>query len=250
MLTGISLLPLRRADGSATYSVCGFSVLAAINGPTEVQRRDELPEEATVDVVVRPAVGVGGVRECHLESIIHKTLRRVILVSAHPRKLIQVTLQVTRTPENDSVPTKLPQATTHLPILPALLQASMLALLSTSIPLADVYTSTLIAVDSKGSLLRRPSAKDVAAAHSLHVFAVSAHNRLLVAESEGSFDIDFWEAVVEEARRECRGKMSAEMDMNGGARMDTTEGSNLEGSLRGILEAKIAADKRWKEGNK
>ncbi len=59
MLTGTSLLPLQRADGSATYSAHGFSVLAAVNGPVEVQRRDELPEEATVDVVVRPAAGVG-----------------------------------------------------------------------------------------------------------------------------------------------------------------------------------------------
>ena len=60
MLTGTRLLPLRRADGSATHSAHGFSVIAAVNGPVEVQRRDELPEEATVDVVVRPAAGVGG----------------------------------------------------------------------------------------------------------------------------------------------------------------------------------------------
>lgn len=60
MFTEASLLPLQRADGSATYSAHGFSVLAAVNGPVEVQRRDELSEEATVDVVVRPAAGVGG----------------------------------------------------------------------------------------------------------------------------------------------------------------------------------------------
>ena len=54
------LSPLHRADGSATYSQSGYSVTAAVNGPIEVQRRDELPEEATVDVAVRPAAGVGG----------------------------------------------------------------------------------------------------------------------------------------------------------------------------------------------
>ncbi len=54
-----TLSSLHRADGSATYSSNGYSVIAAVNGPIEVQRRDELPEEAAVDVAVRPASGVG-----------------------------------------------------------------------------------------------------------------------------------------------------------------------------------------------
>jgi exosome complex component RRP46 len=51
--------PLHRADGSATFSSNGYTVLGAVNGPIEVQRRDELPEEAVVEVIVRPASGVG-----------------------------------------------------------------------------------------------------------------------------------------------------------------------------------------------
>lgn len=51
---------LNRADGSATYSAAGYSVVAAVNGPLEAQRRDELSEEAVVDVTVRPGTGVGG----------------------------------------------------------------------------------------------------------------------------------------------------------------------------------------------
>ena len=56
----IALSPLHRADGSSKYSKAGYSIVAAVNGPIEVQRRDEMPEEATVDVAVRPAAGVGG----------------------------------------------------------------------------------------------------------------------------------------------------------------------------------------------
>jgi exosome complex component RRP46 len=55
-----TLSHLHRADGSATYSQNGYTVIGAVNGPIEVQRRDELPEEAAVDVIVRPAAGVGG----------------------------------------------------------------------------------------------------------------------------------------------------------------------------------------------
>lgn len=51
---------LQGADGSATFSYAGYTVIGVVNGPIEVQRRDELPEEAVVDVIVRPAAGVGG----------------------------------------------------------------------------------------------------------------------------------------------------------------------------------------------
>lgn len=59
----VLLNPLDRADGSATFTQNGYSVVGSVNGPIEVQRRDELPEEAAVEVIVRPASGVGG-REC------------------------------------------------------------------------------------------------------------------------------------------------------------------------------------------
>lgn len=54
-----SLSALTRADGSTTYAYNGFTIVAAVNGPIEVQKRDELPEEAVLDVSVRPAAGVG-----------------------------------------------------------------------------------------------------------------------------------------------------------------------------------------------
>ena len=55
-----TLSPLTRADGSTQYSYNGYSVLCAVNGPMEAQRREELPEEAVVDVAIRPATGVAG----------------------------------------------------------------------------------------------------------------------------------------------------------------------------------------------
>jgi exosome complex component RRP46 len=51
---------LHKTDGSATYSYAGYTVVGAVNGPIEAQKRDELPEEAIIDVIVRPAAGVGG----------------------------------------------------------------------------------------------------------------------------------------------------------------------------------------------
>jgi len=56
----IKLSPLSRADGSATFSRAGYTVVAAANGPIEAPRRDENPDEAIVDVILRPSAGVGG----------------------------------------------------------------------------------------------------------------------------------------------------------------------------------------------
>lgn len=55
-----TLSHLYRTDGSATFSQNGYTIIGAVNGPIEVQRKDELPEEAAVEVIVRPATGAGG----------------------------------------------------------------------------------------------------------------------------------------------------------------------------------------------
>ncbi|KAB9006559.1 hypothetical protein FH972_026913 [Carpinus fangiana] len=55
----VTLHAVPHADGSASFSHGGFSILAVANGPLEAQRRDELPDEAFVEVSVRPASGAG-----------------------------------------------------------------------------------------------------------------------------------------------------------------------------------------------
>lgn len=68
------LSPLPKADGSATYSYAGYTITASANGPVEAQKRDEHPYEALVDVVVRPASGVGGQSSWHQEDPTRKHL--------------------------------------------------------------------------------------------------------------------------------------------------------------------------------
>ncbi len=55
-----ALSNLPKADGSAKYSFAGYTVTASVNGPIEAQKRDEHPYEAHVDIIIRPASGVGG----------------------------------------------------------------------------------------------------------------------------------------------------------------------------------------------
>ncbi|KAL8913768.1 MAG: hypothetical protein Q9171_001502 [Xanthocarpia ochracea] len=263
MTQDVIISPLGRADGSASYISNGYSVLAAVNGPVEVQRRDEIPEESAIDVVLRPAIGVGGVRERHLESIIEKTLRQVILVSAHPRTLIQITLQVVAAPDEGSALNSLHQSASvstmpilghsdidlsqNLSTLPALLQSSILALLSTSLPLTTTLTSTLIAVSRTGELVTEPSVKAKNESTSLHVLAFSSHGELLVAESEGMFGMDIWDQVYSRAEKLCRGSNTGDLTQPDDVDMEPSQPKSLEDSLRNAIKAKAAREHRWRE---
>ncbi|TGO11598.1 hypothetical protein BTUL_0106g00370 [Botrytis tulipae] len=244
------LSPLHRVDGSASFSQNGYTIIGAVNGPIEVQRRDELPEEAAIDVIVRPAAGVGGTRERHLEAILQSSLRQIILIHNFPRTLIQVTLQITSTPENDTAWSKLVQASSNLPLLPALLQTSVLTLLSASIPLSMTMTSVLLALKNteKGTtIIENLTPLDCQDAASVHVLAFTSHGELLVAESEGSFDLDEWEEVYEHGKGLCcKGHGLAEDDTMHEDGLENEAPSSMMMFVKSAVQEKVATDLHWK----
>ncbi|KAL1297216.1 hypothetical protein AAFC00_004782 [Neodothiora populina] len=229
------LSQLHRADGSATYSSGGYTVIAAVNGPIEVQRRDELPEEAAIEVNVRPASGVGSPKERHLESIVLSTLRHIILTHNHPRTLIQVTLQVISTPLDESL---LPPSFAP-PILPALLQASVLSLLSASIPLSATLNAVTIAALSSGSLILDPTPKQLTQAASTHTLAFSSHGELIMEESEGSFDMATWHSVYDEAEKACCKPDDSDMQ-------EDRKQVDMQTFVERVIEANVEAERGWK----
>ncbi|KAH0386518.1 hypothetical protein KCU92_g2624, partial [Aureobasidium melanogenum] len=228
---------LHRADGSARYSAAGYTVVAAVNGPIEVTRRDELPQHAALEVNVRPAVGVGSPKERHLESLIHSTLRDIVLTHMHPRTLIQLTLQIVNTPEQENT---LP-ASFALSPLPALLNASMLSLLSASIPMSSTFTSTLLAVSSSGDFSINPAPKVLLSASSAHVFAFSSTGNLVLDLSEGEFDMDTWEKAHDKAKEECCKEQLSEDAMEEGK-------PSLQTFMERVVEASVDKQRAWKNG--
>lgn len=95
-----SLSSLNRADGSASYKcpATGYDVLAAVNAPIELPaRRDALkPEEATIEVFVKPGTSGAGVGERHAEGILRSVLSEVILgrERGFPRRGVVITLAI------------------------------------------------------------------------------------------------------------------------------------------------------------
>jgi exosome complex component RRP46 len=132
-------------------------------------------------------------------------------------------------------------------VVPALLQASMLALLSSSIPLTIVLTSMSIAVDRRGNLTHNPPLGATESAASFHVLAFSSSGDLILAESEGKFSVDTWENAIEMARSRCRFECmdpgAADDDVN----MDSRLTLDLEGSLRVAVQNEVLKRQRWKK---
>ena len=95
-----SLSPLTRADGSSSYKcpATGFNILGSVNAPVELPaRRDALkPEEATVEVLVKPGTYPGGVGERYVEGIIKGMLGKLVLgrEKGYPRRGVVITLAV------------------------------------------------------------------------------------------------------------------------------------------------------------
>lgn len=129
----------------------------------------------------------------------------------------------------------------YLPVLPALLHAALLALLSAAIPLSMTYTSTILAVDFSNQVIREPSLSDCAKAKSQHVLAFSSKGHLLLNESQGSFDFDTWDRVYEYALSICRESKVAGQD--GDISMEAKQ--RLENFVRETVEHKIASDYSW-----
>ncbi|KAL2023461.1 hypothetical protein VTK56DRAFT_2457 [Thermocarpiscus australiensis] len=240
---------LLRADGSAKYSHAGYTVTASVNGPIEAQRRDEHPYEAHVDVIVRPAAGVGGTRERHLESILQSTLSQLILVKNFPRSLIQIVLQVEDSPENAYVNTKLVQANLNFAIMPALIQTAVLALLSAAVPMRATATATAVAIvrqDGAKKAVLDPSPRDIERAQSVHVLAFTSHDELLLAESEGDFTVKEWDDVYETAKSICCKSLPTREGINMVLDDESSSAPDMRHFLRSTMESKVAADLYWK----
>ncbi|KAL8219781.1 UNVERIFIED_CONTAM: Exosome component 5 [Gekko kuhli] len=70
------------------------SVLVGVYGPTEVKVSKEIYDKATLEVMLKPKIGLPGVYERSREQMIKKTCEAAVLGSLHPRSSITIVLQV------------------------------------------------------------------------------------------------------------------------------------------------------------
>ena len=232
--------PLERADGSTVFSDRLYTAIAAVNGPVEVQRRDELPEEAAIEVNLRPLSGVGGPRERWLESVLQPLFKSILLVHMHPRTLIQVTLQITKEPG-----IKLRRSDADISIIPTLINAAFAALVDGALPLATTVSAVLVAVDSKAQIKADPEEKDLAQCVSIHAMAFNTNSDQLLEQSSGSFDLDLWDMVASSAEQACAAAVASPSEDSMMANGD----GQKEPWLRQALHDRAKAANAWRDSS-
>ena len=117
----VEFSPLQYADGSVSYtSPTGEVILGSVNGPIEVTRRDtQKPEEATLEVLVKPGSGsTGGVGERYVEGLLRGVLSRVILMRDRnlARRGVVVTLVVLSNDAKDGKIEERGGSVSHIPL--------------------------------------------------------------------------------------------------------------------------------------
>ncbi|KAG5926001.1 hypothetical protein E4U53_003174 [Claviceps sorghi] len=159
--------------------------------------------------------------------------------------MIQVTLQVMETPKNAYHNEKLFQAQLNLTIIPALVHAAVLALLTAAVPLKAIAVATTLAISADNNLVVEPSIEEASKAKSVHALAFTSSDEVLLAESSGSFSVEEWDRILEVGQRICCQDQTSEIDaeMSGENKVHS---ASIKSFIRSVLENKSAADLHWK----
>ncbi|KAM4641327.1 exosome complex component RRP46 [Discoglossus pictus] len=164
---------LSRPDGSATFLQGDTSVLAGVYGPAEIKVSREMYDKATIEVILRPKVGLPAVQEKNQEQLIRETCESVIMGSLHPRSSITVILQVVSDAGS---------------LLSCALNASCLALLDAGLPMRSLFCGVTCALDEEGTLTLDPSAKQQKESRTVITLALeSVERKVLMISSRGAY---------------------------------------------------------------
>uniref|UniRef100_A0A8J8Y0J7 Exosome complex component RRP46 n=1 Tax=Callithrix jacchus TaxID=9483 RepID=A0A8J8Y0J7_CALJA len=167
---------LSRPDGSASFLQGDTSVLAGVYGPAEVKVSKEIFNKATLEVILRPKIGLPGVAEKSRERLIRNTCEAVVLGTLHPRTSITVVLQVVS------------DAGSGAQLLACCLNAACMALVDAGVPMRALFCGVTCALDSDGTLVLDPTSKREKEARAVLTFALdNVERKLLMSSTKGLF---------------------------------------------------------------
>lgn len=233
----ISLEPsgLTEVDGAVRLTVGNTTVVVSATGPIEPKPRQEMPTQASLEIVVRPSRGVSSTREKFIEDTLRSVLQLVIIRHKYPRQLIQIVVQFLATDVDwdgrvvfagDDASAG---GSYMLNEISAALNGCYFALVDANVALFNSFAAVSVALDRQGKIHSDPDLSVLREAASHHVVCFDLRgkraSKILLVESNGQFLEDRLVEVVEFASGECE-KIHAEVQ-------------------RPVVEEKIGLDFVW-----
>ena len=189
-----------RPSDKATDDV---QVLASVSGPIEVRLAVENSTKATFEVSVRPLASIPGTDSKALGATIKSLLTPSLLLTRHPRTLIQLAIQPL-SPSLVGSPKGVPSL--HPGIAAASINASSLALMNASVSMKGVVCAVAVARGSPEQLILNPATDQLETSTASGCFAFiftaaeSPNDRMHVSEVwsnwQSSLGFDVAELVV------------------------------------------------------
>lgn len=203
---------LDQVDGSARLTAGATRVIVSVTGPIEPKPRQELPTQASLEIVVRPSRGLASTREKALEDLLRSVLQLAIVRFKYPRQLIQIVVQFLASDidseglivvAGDLSASGADYTTNELS---AALNCCYFALVDANVALYNSFASISLAIE-KNEIVLSPTLRTLQASSSHHVVCFDIRERkagkILLVESEGSFTEDELVSVVESASAQC-----------------------------------------------
>lgn len=208
----VQLGELGNVDGSSRVTLGSTLVVASVTGPIEPKIRQELPTQASLEIIVRPSKGLSGTREKALEDLLRSVLQSVIIRYKYPRQLIQIVVQFLASDldkeENSSdtggnFNTGASYMTNELS---AAINSCFFALIDANVALNSSFAAVSVAIAS-GRVVYNPDLPTLKESSSHHVVSFDIRDRkaskLLLVESNGSFTEKELISVIQDASKEC-----------------------------------------------
>ncbi|XP_076445263.1 exosome complex component RRP46-like isoform X2 [Babylonia areolata] len=174
---------ISQADGSASLTHSGTSVLAAVYGPCEVRMSKEILDKATVEVFAKPKAGLPNCADKFREQHIREVFQSSLLVSQHPRSSITI---VTQELEDEGA------------LLATSINASCLALLDASVNMKFLVAAATAVIDRDGNITLAPQEKqtseDILA--TLTVVFCDKNYSIIGVTSSGKFSTEQYDKCV------------------------------------------------------
>ncbi|KAI3406285.2 RRP46 [Candida oxycetoniae] len=172
---------LDNADGSAELTLDDTKVLVSVSGPIESKQRQELPQQASLEIIVRPAKGLSTTKEKLLEDKLRSLLQNVLIRYRYPRQLIQIVVQFLVSGTRQEFTNN---------ELNAAINCCYFAIIDADLSIYSSFASVSLCINS-GNLIENPTADVISTSDSHHIVCFSIENgkvgNLLLLESAGEF---------------------------------------------------------------